>query len=107
MMFFLAHTLGIPFTLAVMVFAGVGIGFGYVPPFAMLPDVVEVDAVQTGARKEDAYYGMWTFFSKIGVALAAALPGAFLSWTGFIANVTGQVPTALFTIRLLIGRSRR
>ncbi len=103
MMFFFAHTLGIPFTLAIMVFAGVGIGFGYVPPFAMLPDVVEVDAVQTGARKEGAYYGMWTFFSKIGVALAAALSGVFLSWAGFIANMTGQAPEALFTIRLLIG----
>ena len=47
LIFFFAHTLGMYFTLGVMVFAGVGIGFGYVPPFAMLPDVVEVDAVQS------------------------------------------------------------
>jgi GPH family glycoside/pentoside/hexuronide:cation symporter len=103
MMFFFAHTLGIPFTLCIMVFAGIGIGFGYVPPFAMLPDVVEVDAVQTGARKEGAYYGMWTFFSKIGVALAAALSGGFLALASFVANVAQQPPSALFTIRLLIG----
>jgi GPH family glycoside/pentoside/hexuronide:cation symporter len=102
-MFFFAHTLGITFTLAVMVFAGVGIGFGYVPPFAMLPDVVEVDAAQTKNRKEGAYYGMWTFFSKIGVALAAALSGAFLSLASFVPNVVEQTGSALFTIRLLIG----
>ncbi|NLI19971.1 MAG: MFS transporter [Clostridiales bacterium] len=102
-MFFFAHTLGMTFTFVVMVFAGVGIGFGYVPPFAMLPDVVEVDAVTTRNRKEGAYYGMWTFFSKIGVALAAALAGAFLGLASFVPNVVEQTASALFTIRLLIG----
>jgi len=102
-MFFFAHTLGMTFTFVVMAFAGVGIGFGYVPPFAMLPDVVEVDAVQTKTRKEGAYYGMWTFFSKIGVAVAAALSGAFLGLAGFVPNITDQTSSALFSIRLLIG----
>ena len=101
--FFFAHTLGMIFTFCVMVFAGVGIGFGYVPPFAMLPDVVEVDAIQTKSRKEGAYYGMWTFFSKIGVALAAALSGVFLGFAKFVPNIVDQTPGALFTIRLLIG----
>ncbi len=103
LMFFFAHTLGMMFTFVVMVFAGVGIGFGYVPPFAMLPDVVEVDAVRTKTRKEGAYYGMWTFFSKIGVALAAALAGAFLSLACFVPNLADQSSTALFAIRLMIG----
>ena len=102
-MFFFAHTLGMIFTFCVMVFAGVGIGFGYVPPFAMLPDVVEVDAIQTKTRKEGAYYGMWTFFSKIGVALAAALSGVFLGFAKFVPNLVDQAPSALFTIRLMIG----
>ncbi len=102
-MFFFAHTLGMIFTFCVMVFAGVGIGFGYVPPFAMLPDVVEVDAIQTKTRKEGAYYGMWTFFSKIGVALAAALSGVFLGFAHFVPNVVDQAGSALFTIRLMIG----
>jgi len=103
LIFFFAHTLGMGFTLCVMVFAGVGVGFGYVPPFAMLPDVVEVDAVRTKNRKEGAYYGMWTFFSKIGVALAAALAGLFMGMAGFVANVAEQTGATIFTIRLLIG----
>ncbi len=102
-MFFFAHILGMIFTFIVMIFAGVGIGFGYVPPFAMLPDVVEVDAVQTKIRKEGAYYGMWTFFSKIGVALAAALAGAFLSLASFVPNLADQPSSALLAIRLVIG----
>ena len=103
LIFFFAHTLGMGFTLGVMVFAGIGIGFAYVPPFAMLPDVVEVDAVQTKNRKEGAYYGMWTFFSKIGVALAAALAGMFMGMAGFVANVAEQTGATILTIRLLIG----
>jgi GPH family glycoside/pentoside/hexuronide:cation symporter len=102
-MFFFAHTLGMLFTFCVMVFAGVGIGFGYVPPFAMLPDVVEVDAIQTKTRKEGAYYGMWTFFSKIGVALAAALSGVFLGFAKFVPNLVDQAGSALLAIRLMIG----
>lgn len=101
--FALGHILGMTFTLVVMVFAGVGIGFGYVPPFAMLPDVVEVDAVQSGIRKEGAYYGMWTFFSKTGVALAAAFAGLFLGLAGFVPNLADQSGATLLVIRLLIG----
>lgn len=100
--FFLGHVLGMNFTLAVMVFSGIGIGFSYVPPFAMLPDVVEVDSVQTGKRKEGAYYGMWTFISKLGVATATALAGLFLGWSGFIAGAD-QTPATLMMIRYIVG----
>ncbi|MBN1778011.1 MAG: MFS transporter [Clostridiales bacterium] len=103
LMFFYAHTVGMTFTLCVMVFAGVGIGFGYVPPFAMLPDVVEVDAVQAKKRRDGAYYGMWTFFSKIGVALAGALTGAFLGLAKYVPDAAVQTDAAIFTIRLLVG----
>ncbi|MDD4772778.1 MAG: MFS transporter [Eubacteriales bacterium] len=102
-LFAFGHIFGMTFTFVLMVFAGVGVGFGYVPPFAMLPDVVEVDAVQTGTRKEGAYYGMWTFFSKCGVALSAAFSGALLSLAGFVPNLAVQPQTAIFAIRLAIG----
>jgi glycoside/pentoside/hexuronide:cation symporter, GPH family len=100
--FFLGHVLGMTFTLAVMLFAGIGIGFGYVPPFAMLPDVVEVDAIRSKTRKEGSYYGMWTFTAQLGVALATALAGTFLGWSGFVADAV-QNPATLLTIRLIIG----
>lgn len=101
--FLFGHTLSMIFTLVVMVFAEIGIGFGYVPPFAMFPDVIEVDAAQTKNRKEGAYYGMWTFFSKIGVALATALSGTFLSLTNYVPNLADQSYTTILTIRLIIG----
>lgn len=100
--FSLGHILGMGFTFAVMVISGVGIGLSYVPPFSMLPDVVEVDSIESGKRKEGAYYGMWTFVSKLGVALAPALSGLFLGLSGFVPDAT-QSSSTIFAIRLIIG----
>ncbi len=101
--FFLGHVLGMKFFLAMMVYAGVGIGFGYVAPWAMVPDTIEYDAVKTGKRKEGAFYGMWTFTSKVGTSLAIALTGAILGAAGYAANLPEQGAATLASIRLIIG----
>ena len=102
LIFFLGHVLGIRFFFAVMVFAGIGVGFNYVAPFAMVPDTVTYDELRTGRRKEGAYYGIWTFFSKTGAALAALLSGMILQAGGYIADAV-QPEAALLAIRLIIG----
>jgi GPH family glycoside/pentoside/hexuronide:cation symporter len=88
--------------LLLLVFAGVGVGFSYVAPFAMVPDTVEFDAVKTGERKEGAYYGMWTFISKVGTALSVFLSGLILSLGGYVADAA-QSGGAKLAIRLIIG----
>jgi GPH family glycoside/pentoside/hexuronide:cation symporter len=100
--FFLGHRMGPNFFLGMMIFGGVGVGFGYVPPFAMVPDTIEYDAVKSGRRKEGAYYGIWTFVSKLGTALSVFLSGLILSIGGYIAGAV-QGERAIFAIRLLIG----
>jgi GPH family glycoside/pentoside/hexuronide:cation symporter len=102
-LYFFAHSLGMGFFLGMMAFAGIGVGFGYAAPFAMVPDAIEFDALRTGERKEGAFYGMWTFMSKIGVSLAVALSGLFLQWAGYSANLAAQPESALRVIRLIIG----
>jgi len=102
LIFAFGHILGMYFTLGVMVFAGVGIGFAYVPPYAMLPDVVEVDTLRSGNPKEGAFYGMWTFIAQFGVAMATGLTGPLLDMAGYIPEAV-QNPATLFTIRLIIG----
>jgi len=97
------HRLGSSFFLVMMVYAGIGVGFGYVAPWAMVPDAIEFDAVRTGNRKEGAFYGMWTFTSKVGTSLAIALTGAILGAAGYAANLTEQSPSTLGAIRLIIG----
>ena len=100
--YLLGHILGPSFFLGMMVYAGIGIGFGYVAPWAMVPDTVEYDAVRTGERKEGAYYGMWTFTSKIGQSLSIFISGLVLSLGGYVAEAV-QTAGAKSAIRLLIG----
>jgi GPH family glycoside/pentoside/hexuronide:cation symporter len=98
----IGHLLPPNLFLGLMVFAGIGVGFSYVAPFAMVPDTVEYDAVRTGERKEGAYYGMWTFISKTGAALSVFLSGLILNWGGYVAKAV-QGPGARLAIRLIIG----
>ncbi|MDR2182267.1 MAG: MFS transporter [Treponema sp.] len=88
--------------LLLLVYAGIGVGFSYVAPFAMIPDAIEYDAVRTGERKEGAYYGIWTFISKAGTALAVFLSGLILGAGGYEANAV-QGAGAKLAIRLVIG----
>lgn len=98
----IGHLLPPRFFLLLLAYAGAGVGFSYVAPFAMVPDTVEFDAVKTGERKEGAYYGVWTFVSKIGAALAMLITGQILKWGGYTANQI-QGPRAHLAIRLIIG----
>jgi GPH family glycoside/pentoside/hexuronide:cation symporter len=103
--FFLGHVLPLNFFLALMVYAGIGVGFSYVAPFAMIPDTIEYEAAKTGELKEGAYYGMWTFISKLGIGLANFFTGLILSMGGYISQAgalaqPGSVSTA---IRIIIG----
>lgn len=102
LIFLFGHILGQNFFLMIMLYAGIGLGFSYVAPFAMVPDAVEYDAVKTGERKEGAYYGIWTFIAKAGQSLAVFLSGRILDSGGYIADAA-QSETALFSIQTIIG----
>jgi GPH family glycoside/pentoside/hexuronide:cation symporter len=101
-LFCLGHLLGTSFFLGMMVWAGIGVGFSYAAPFAMVPDAIEYDAISSGERKEGAFYGMWTFTAKLGQSLAVFLSGLILAGGGYIADAV-QGSGALLAIRLIIG----
>ena len=101
-LFFLGHVLGPGFFLGMMVYAGIGLGFSYVAPFAMVPDAIEVDAAKSGERKEGAFYGVWLFTSKIGQAVAWLLTGLVLTLGSYVANAV-QAGPAILAIRVMIG----
>jgi GPH family glycoside/pentoside/hexuronide:cation symporter len=101
-LFIFGHLYSINFSFAMMFVAGVGLGFTYVMPYAMVPDAVEYDYLLTGERTEGAFYGIWTFGIKIGQAVALGITGLVLSLTGYIPDVV-QTPMAALGIRLLIG----
>jgi GPH family glycoside/pentoside/hexuronide:cation symporter len=109
----IGHLLPLGLFLTLLAFAGVGVGFSYVAPFAMVPDTIEFDAVKTGERKEGAYYGMWTFISKVGMAISSFISGMVLSAGKYIAPVKidadnivktlAQPESAKIAMRLIVG----
>ncbi|HBL14602.1 MAG TPA: MFS transporter [Cyanobacteria bacterium UBA11162] len=97
---------GLLYGLAVVV--GMGLSTAYLVPWSMLPDVVDLDELNTGQRREGIFYGLVVQLQKIAIAIALFLVGKILDWTGFIPTSPGQdVPvqpeSALLAIRWLMG----
>ncbi|BAY21038.1 putative sugar transporter [Calothrix sp. NIES-2100] len=95
------------YVMAVM--AGFGVSTAYLVPWSMIPDVIELDELQTGQRREGVFYGFMVLLQKFGLAFGLFLVGNALEAYGFKAAVTGQtaLPTqpesALLAIRLAVG----
>jgi len=100
--FALGQKLGVYFALGVMVLAGIGFATQYVMPYSIVPDVVEYDFVKNGIRREGAFYGLWTFTSKLGQSFAIALNGWILALFGYVPNVE-QSKLSILGIRLISG----
>ncbi len=95
--------------IALAALAGVGVATAYLVPWAMLPDVIELDELETGKRREGAFYGFFVLLQKLGLALGLFLVSQVLNWTGYITPPEGitapivQPDSALLAIRLMIG----
>jgi GPH family glycoside/pentoside/hexuronide:cation symporter len=94
------------FLLAIM--AGIGISVGYLVPWSMVPDVVELDELETGQRREGVFYGFFVFLQKMGLALGLWVSGWALDLAGYVRGVAGQPDpvqpvSALMAMRVIIG----
>ncbi len=94
------------YVLAIM--AGVGVSTAYLIPWSMIPDVIELDELQTGQRREGIFYAFMVFLQKLGLALGLFLISQTLEKSGFKEAVVGQsLPiqpdTALQAIRFAVG----
>lgn len=90
------------------VLTGIGLSTAYIVPWSMLPDVVDLDELNTGQRREGIFYGFVVQLQKLGLAVALFLVGRILDWAGLIPAVASQpAPTqpelVLLAIRLIMG----
>jgi len=97
---------GLMYFLAIL--AGSGVSTAYLIPWSMIPDVIELDELQTGQRREGMFYAFMVLLQKIGLAAGLFLVGVVLEISGFMETVPGQPtptqpPSALLAIRLAIG----
>jgi glycoside/pentoside/hexuronide:cation symporter, GPH family len=88
--------------------AGLGVSTAYLVPWSMLPDVIELDELETGQRREGLFYSFMVFLQKICLGVALAIILQSLDWTGYIHPTETvlapiQPPAVLMAIRLAIG----
>ena len=107
-LFFLQpNQVGLMYVMAVM--AGVGVSTAYLIPWSMIPDVIELDELQTGQRREGIFYGFMVLLQKFGLAFGLFLVGNTLQAYGFKEAVIGQTSlpiqpeSALLAIRIAVG----
>lgn len=107
-LFFLQPTqVRLMYILAVM--AGFGVSTAYLVPWSMMPDVIELDELKTGQRREGIFYGFMVLLQKCGLAIGLFLVGIALETSGFQESAVGQAAlpvqpdSALFAIRIATG----
>lgn len=92
----------------IAVVAGAGVAVAYLIPWAMMPDVIELDELTTGQRREGVFYGFMVLLQKAGIAAGIFAVGIAYAAAGYITPAeAGQIPvqpeSALQTMRLFIG----
>lgn len=98
----------IAFMYVLGVMAGFGVSTAYLIPWSMLPDVIELDELKTGQRREGIFYSFMVFLQKVSLAVAVALVLKSLEWNQYIRSTQEnlapiQPDSALLAIRIAIG----
>lgn len=85
------------------VLASFGVATAYVVPWSILPDVIELDELNTGQRREGIFYAFMTLLQKVGLAVGIFLVGLALQTSGFVQEAVTQPESALLAIRFFMG----
>lgn len=94
------------YVLAVM--AGFGVSTAYLIPWSMLPDVIELDELNTGQRREGIFYSFIVFLQKVCLGIAVFLVLQRLELAGYVQPTPDialpvQPDSVLLAIRFSIG----
>ena len=86
---------------------GLGLGNMLLMPWSMLPDVMELDEMRCGYRREGVFYSWFVLVQKLGIGLSLGVSSLALGWAGFIppselAAGELQPPMVITTLRLII-----
>jgi glycoside/pentoside/hexuronide:cation symporter, GPH family len=97
---------GLLYALGVVI--GMGVSTAYLIPWSMIPDVIELDELRTGQRREGVFYSFMVLLQKLVLAAALAIVGQTLQLAGFVSQTAGQPEPiqpqgALDAIRVMVG----
>ncbi|MCA9506436.1 MAG: MFS transporter [Myxococcales bacterium] len=88
---------------AVVTMTGACSACGTVLGSSILADVIDADELETGERKEGAYYSAYTFLYKASSGVMAMVTGFVLAWVGYEQGASTQSETVRLAIRSLNG----
>jgi len=78
-----------------------GLGGLFTTICAMIADVCDQDELENGNRREATFGAIYWWMVKVGMAVALAISGYLLNWTGFQEGLGGaQTPHTLLLLRL-------
>lgn len=88
---------------AIVFVMGLGMGAIQLYPFAMVPDVIDLDRRNTGQNREGLFMGIWIANEKIGIALGAYMAALMLELHGFVEGAVVQSSTAFNGVLVAMG----
>jgi sugar (glycoside-pentoside-hexuronide) transporter len=90
-----------------IVFIALGVSAAHVMPHTLIPDCIDYGTMVSNTKSEGVYYGLVTFFYKLGVAVVIWISGIVLDISGYVnPEVYGQAvqpDSALLAIRSMQG----
>ena len=66
----------------------------------MMADVIDLDELETGRRREGAYFGIWFFVEKGALGITAIIGMITLSKMGYVPNQE-QIPQVWWAMKFL------
>lgn len=100
---FVSPSLGFPVIIFLAALAGIGVSAVHVLTWAMIPDAVEVDELESGHRHEGIFYALVTLLRKVSASIAVSLIPLVWKWSGYVADAQQQSPSAITAIRIMVG----
>ncbi|MFW9918240.1 MAG: MFS transporter [Candidatus Thorarchaeota archaeon] len=88
--------------LIIIAIAGAGVGGFMIQPDILIAFAIDADEVETGKRREGAYFGFNAFIMRFAVVVQAWTYAVLLYSSGFDENLATQPADALFGLRLLV-----
>lgn len=92
---------------ALIIFIAFGVSAAHVMPHTLIPDCIDYGTMISRKKTEGVYYGLVTFFHKMGVAVVIWISGIILDVTGYVnPEIYGQAvqpDSALLAIRIMQG----
>lgn len=82
---------------------GPGVAAAHVLPWAMLPDVIELDRREGGVERTGQFYGMMTFLEKVVLAVTLGLIGGGLQLAGYVEGAASQTDSARLAVLAMLG----